>query len=718
MARHRNTGSEAEAELPEYAGHYRLESRLGSGGMGVVHLARSTSGLKLAVKVVHAELAKDREFRDRFRQEVAAARKVSGAFTAPVVDADPEADRPWMATLFIPGPTLADHVKRNGAMPPARLRLLMAGLAEALRDIHRAGVVHRDLKPSNVLLADDGSKVIDFGISRPNDSELRTETGKLIGTPPFMAPEQFRRPREVGPAADIFALGSVMVHAATGRGPFGSDSPYIVAYQVVHDEPDLTGVPGDLAPLLLRCLAKEPEERPTPDEIVRELRSMAASYDTQAFVPVRWEGDAPHQESPKESPQESAAESGAQAAPDAGEPGGARTPRRLRRRAALAAGAVAVVLGGVFGSVQWLGDHDRTPMPAAKDVGDTAAAFHPWQAKAVRKGADMPQCVYGAEALLCYRSGLAYALDAADGSVRWRRPLSDERVSSAPALAGGLLVVPADGGSRVVALDPASGRTRWTWHVPVSGLMVAAGDMVLAADSDGSVTGFSTATARTKWKHRPAAPEFPYLATFAGDPLVYATTVSAGGTHTRVTALDPASGDVRWTARLAGDLNPVGSSDGSLVLLSTNWATGNTTAIVRYTPGSKSSRRIALPIARSAPQAGVHGGIVHLFSDGGALEAFDLTTGRRLWLLETSVTNASIPAADRSHVYITAADGRLLAADARSGHLLGQTTPRLATDSDTLPATMPTPLVAHGHVYGAGPDGSMIAVDGRDPSAW
>ncbi|HLL34558.1 MAG TPA: serine/threonine-protein kinase, partial [Streptomyces sp.] len=209
MAPQRNIGAGAEAELPEYAGHYRLESCLGAGGMGVVHLARSPSGMKLAVKVVHAEFARDPEFRGRFRQEVAAARRVSGAFTAPVVDADPEAGRPWMATLFIPGPTLAEEVKRNGPMATAQLRRLMAGLAEALRDIHRVGVVHRDLKPSNVLLAEDGPKVIDFGISRPKDSELRTETGKLIGTPPFMAPEQFRRPREVGPAADIFALGSV-----------------------------------------------------------------------------------------------------------------------------------------------------------------------------------------------------------------------------------------------------------------------------------------------------------------------------------------------------------------------------------------------------------------------------------------------------------------------------------------------------------------------------
>ncbi|WP_244302250.1 serine/threonine-protein kinase, partial [Streptomyces viridosporus] len=290
MAPQRNAGANAEAELPEYAGHYRLDSPLGSGGMGVVHLARSTSGLRLAVKVVHAEFARDPEFRGRFRQEVRAARKVSGAFTAPVVDADPEAERPWMATLFIPGPTLAEHVKRNGPMDSAQLRRLTAGLAEALRDIHRVGVVHRDLKPSNVLLAEDGPKVIDFGISRPKDSELRTETGKLIGTPPFMAPEQFRRPREVGPSADIFALGSVLVHAATGRGPFDSESPYVVAYQVVHDEPDLTGVPDDLAPLVRRCLAKEPDDRPSPDELMRELRSVAASYDTRAFIPAQRTG--------------------------------------------------------------------------------------------------------------------------------------------------------------------------------------------------------------------------------------------------------------------------------------------------------------------------------------------------------------------------------------------------------------------------------------------
>ncbi|MCF3146135.1 serine/threonine-protein kinase [Streptomyces platensis] len=279
----RDPGIGPEAEHPEYAGQYRLEARLGSGGMGVVHLARSSSGLLLAVKVIHAEFAQDPEFRGRFRQEVAAARRVSGAFTAPVVDADPDAERPWMATLHIPGPTLSDHVKRNGPLAVDEVRRLASGLAEALRDIHRAGVVHRDLKPGNVLLATDGPKVIDFGISRPSDSEMRTETGKLIGTPPFMAPEQFQRPREVGPAADVFALGSVLVHAATGRGPFDSESPYLVAYQVVHDEADLAGVPPELVPLVESCLAKDPADRPTPDALMQLLRTDAPH---RADVPV------------------------------------------------------------------------------------------------------------------------------------------------------------------------------------------------------------------------------------------------------------------------------------------------------------------------------------------------------------------------------------------------------------------------------------------------
>ncbi|MEU3982613.1 serine/threonine-protein kinase [Streptomyces sp. NPDC026672] len=699
MTPQRNTGAGAEAELPEYAGHYRLESCLGAGGMGVVHLARSTSGLRLAVKVVHAEYAKDREFRGRFRQEVAAARKVSGAFTASVVDADPEAERPWMATLFIPGPTLSEHVKRDGPMPPAQLRRLMAGLAEALRDIHRVGVVHRDLKPSNVLLAEDGPKVIDFGISRPKDSELRTETGKLIGSPPYMAPEQFRRPREVGPAADIFALGAVLVHAATGRGPFDSDSPYVVAYQVVHDEPDLTGVPESIAPLVLRCLAKEPEDRPTPDELMRELRSVAASFDTQAFIPTQRATDAvPEPKSPAADPVRGA---------------GAR--KRLPGRVALTAGALALSLVGVFAAMQWLDGGNKAPHEASAGA---AAKVRAWHAMPVGKGSGVPQCADGGGTLLCLRSGWAFALDPADGKVLWRKTVARDRTAPVPGLAGGLLLVPTHDGQRLTALDPDSGETRWEREVPARGGMLFAGGMILAAGPDGLVTGVDGESGDTVWSRRLTGGVTPRLVAFAGDPLAYATTVSADATHTRVAALDPATGAERWTARLSGSLEPVGSQDGSVFLLSYDNASSAVTAVVRYTPASGATRRTTLSVPRLTPQATAHGSVVYLLSEGGALEAVDPGAGKRLWVLQTSVARGSAPVADGDHVFFTAADGRLIAVDARSGRLVGQTPPRLGSDAGRVPGTLPAPLLTPTHVYAAAPDGTVFAVDGRDPSGW
>ncbi|MEU2424826.1 serine/threonine-protein kinase [Streptomyces sp. NPDC007851] len=707
MTPQRNTGAGAEAELPEYAGHYRLESCLGSGGMGVVHLARSTSGLKLAVKVVHAQFAEDREFRGRFRQEVAAARKVSGAFTAPVVDADPEADRPWMATLFIPGPTLSEQVKRNGPMPPAQLRRLMAGLAEALRDIHRVGVVHRDLKPSNVLLAEDGPKVIDFGISRPKDSELRTETGKLIGTPPFMAPEQFRRPREVGPAADIFALGSVLVHASTGRGPFDSDSPYVVAYQVVHDEPDLAGVPEELAPLVLRCLAKEPEDRPTPDELMRELRSLSASYDTQAFIPAQriWDedgdGTAPGGQSPAAAPEPKA-----------------RGPwRATRRRMAVAAGSGVLVLSGLVGSVLWFGGGDPTPASATGQ--GSAPAFTAWQADvAAGNGSGMPQCVAGAGKLLCVRSGLAYALDPADGRLLWRHRVADERTSGSPFLSGGLLLLPTDGGRQVTALDPASGSPRWKRDLSAFQGMEITRNMLLAVGADGVITGMDSTSGRAKWSRSLSGSGTPSLSSFAGDPLAYVTSTSDTGAHTMVTALDPVTGAQRWQSRPAGDLRPVGSAGGSLFLLSLDTSAGETDAVVRYTPGTRATRRVPLPVPRVAPGATVHGDVVYLLAAGGSLEAVDVVSGRRLWELQTSVTRGSAPAADGRYVYFTAADGRLLAADARKGTLVGQTPARLGGNASEVTSSLSAPLILGTHVYATAPDGSVFAVDGADPGGW
>ncbi|CAM5713475.1 Serine/threonine protein kinase OS=Streptomyces glaucescens OX=1907 GN=SGLAU_09860 PE=4 SV=1 [Streptomyces glaucescens] len=183
---------------PRSLGGYRLTDRLGAGGMGVVYRGRARSGREVAVKVVHAQYAQDPVFRARFRQEIEAVRKVSGAFTAPVVDADPEADRPWMATQYVPGRSLAERIRAHGPLRDTELRRLALGLVEALRDIHRAGVVHQDVKPANVLMAEDGPRVIDFGISRATENLTLTETGQMIGTPPFMSPEQFTDARSVG----------------------------------------------------------------------------------------------------------------------------------------------------------------------------------------------------------------------------------------------------------------------------------------------------------------------------------------------------------------------------------------------------------------------------------------------------------------------------------------------------------------------------------------
>ncbi|MFF9122863.1 serine/threonine-protein kinase [Streptomyces sp. NPDC014889] len=735
MTPQHHTGAGAEAELPEYAGHYRLESWLGAGGMGIVHLARSTSGLRLAVKVVHAQYARDPEFRGRFRQEVAAARRVSGAFTAPVVDADPEAERPWMATLFIPGPTLSDEVKENGPLPPAQLRRLMAGLAEALRDIHRVGVVHRDLKPSNVLLAEDGPKVIDFGISRPKDSELRTETGKLIGTPPFMAPEQFRRPREVGPAADIFALGSVLVHAATGRGPFDSDSPYIVAYQVVHDEPDLTGVPQDLAPLVRRCLAKEPEDRPTPDEMMRELRATAASYDTQAFIPERRTpgtrtypgtggteagtggtdaaGDLPTDESrPREAEEEPP---GGRTGRGSGRLTGILAGRRPRsRRLAVAAGTLGLVVGGGLATAQFL---DAGVLPHSTLPGAASAAFSEWVAKPVA-GEGTPQCSYGAGKLICARPGLVYALDPADGKLLWRHSVPKMLTSVPPVVAGGLVQPMADHGRRLEALDPDSGRPRWQSDVPAYSGVQCAGGMVLLTGTDGLVRAVDAASGETKWSRPVPGLPLPHFSAFAGDPLAYAVTTSADGGGTRVVAVDPETGDVRWEARLPGTLAPVGSRNGSLVLLSSEPVFGRTDAVVRYTPRTRTSVRVALSVPRDSVQAGVHGDVVHLLGAGGSLDAVDLGARKVRWRLETAVSRGSVPIADAGHVYFLAGDGRLLAVGARSGQIVGQTRPRLGTRSDRVAADLPTPVIVKGRVYVGAPDGAVFAVDGHEPSSW
>ena len=253
---------------PRQIGPYRLVGQLGSGGMGRVFLGLSAGGRPVAVKVVRPELAADQEFRVRFGREVAAARRVSGLFTALVVDADVDGPVPWLATAYVAGPSLSAAVARQGLMPARAVLALAAGLAEGLSAIHAAGVVHCDLKPSNVLLSPDGPRVIDFGISRAaGTAPAITGVGMVIGSPGFMSPEQALG-QEIGPPSDIFSLGAVLTFAATGGGPFGQGSSPELAYRLVYAPPSLGSLPAGLRPLVERCLAKDPGERPTAGEVL------------------------------------------------------------------------------------------------------------------------------------------------------------------------------------------------------------------------------------------------------------------------------------------------------------------------------------------------------------------------------------------------------------------------------------------------------------------
>ncbi|MEZ0106685.1 serine/threonine protein kinase [Catenulispora sp. EB89] len=267
-----------EPQDPRRVGAYRLVARLGGGGMGQVFLGRTAGGRTVAVKLVRREYAADEDFRRRFRQEVAAARRVGGRGSVPVLDADTEGPVPWVATGYVAGPDLRSAVRAFGPLPGVTIRALGTGLAEALSTVHGLGLVHRDVKPPNVLLALDGPRLIDFGIARALDGETSalTRTGMLIGSPGYVSPEQAAG-RPAGPASDVFALGAVLAFAATGRAPFGEEvGAPVLLYRVLHEEPDLAGLPEAFREVVLACLAKDPARRPGLGEVGERLRAVGA----------------------------------------------------------------------------------------------------------------------------------------------------------------------------------------------------------------------------------------------------------------------------------------------------------------------------------------------------------------------------------------------------------------------------------------------------------
>ncbi|MFF0704209.1 serine/threonine-protein kinase [Streptomyces tendae] len=402
---------------PRTVAGYRLAARLGAGGMGRVYLSHTRGGRPVAIKVVRSELADDPTFRRRFGREIKAARRVKGAYTAELIDADPDGTPPWLATLYVPGPALSEAVARNGPLPVPAVLWLMAGVAEALQAIHGAGIVHRDLKPANVLLAADGPRVIDFGISLAADSTAHTATGTTIGTPQYMAPEQASG-SDVTAATDVFSLGQTAAFAALGKPLYGDGPAATVLYRIVHSQPDLSGLPERLRGLLGRCLAAAPEERATPTEIVewcrrelgrdggetagpavwREIAGppvavpppVAATGPATAAAPVAAPGPTAAHTAPWTAPQGAVPmpwPGGAPAPwPGAVGPGGPTVPRRpdgpeesrrRRRRAVLISAAAVVACGLVIAAGSALLDAAGRNLDRARDAVASAAASEP-----------------------------------------------------------------------------------------------------------------------------------------------------------------------------------------------------------------------------------------------------------------------------------------------------------------------------------------------------
>ncbi|MFF5568830.1 protein kinase [Streptomyces sp. NPDC012623] len=262
-------------EDPRVVGSFRLHRRLGAGGMGVVYLGSDRRGQRVALKVIRPDLAEDQEFRSRFAREVSAARRIRGGCTARLVAADLDADRPWFATQYVPGPSLHDKVNEDGPLSAAEVASVGAALSEGLVAVHEAGVVHRDLKPSNILLSPKGPRIIDFGIAWATGASTLTHVGTAVGSPGFLAPEQVRGVA-VTPATDVFSLGATLAYAATADSPFGHGSSEVMLYRVVHEEAHLYGMPDALAPLVRACLAKDPEDRPSTLQLSMRLKEIAA----------------------------------------------------------------------------------------------------------------------------------------------------------------------------------------------------------------------------------------------------------------------------------------------------------------------------------------------------------------------------------------------------------------------------------------------------------
>ncbi|WP_351237525.1 serine/threonine-protein kinase [Streptomyces sp. NPDC002133] len=682
-----------EERLPASIGLYRVQCRVGAGGMGVVYLAVSPSGREVAVKVIRQELAEDPEFRTRFRQEVTSARRVSGAFTAAVVDADPDADPPWMATVYIHGTSLRDHVRTRGPLQPDALMELATGLAEALRNIHRAGLVHRDLKPDNVLLTDDGPRVIDFGIARMTDGQTLTHTGRMVGTPAFMAPEQARSAKDAGPAADIFALGATLVYAASGHGPFDASNPYTVAYRVVHEEPDLTHVPDLIHPVIRACLEKNPKARPTAEELL----TLLATPWRQRIRP--------------------------------------RSSQRVARY--MAAG---VSLTAVLATAAWYTfDAQRSPHGSPRDVKSSSAAkpaapagskpavepaaltrprgWALWEQKAWDHNETSAACDGVPGALLCTTDKTAaMLLEPHSGHIKWRHKVPGIRYQVTVGAAAGFAYIQVLSNTppvQLIALSMKDGEVKWSIPVDNGEGVQLIGSTLYLLKPDNHIQTLNLQTGQTLPRHSPRIPTSYGTRTSlrkGDDGNLYVLNDDRSGAS--ITSVDADTLKVLWTAT-TDDGNP-----GELQRTDENGAVfvkrandGRFTALVTLAPDG-SLRQV--PLEQATGRDGVLSGDTFYTSrPDGTLMAFDATTGRLLWRTELGAESPGKPVVDGTRLYVSVADARIFCLDTVSGRQLWRSAPRRDPEISTGPEFELYPktiVVVRDTVYARSSRGTIFAV--------
>ncbi|MFF5001825.1 PQQ-binding-like beta-propeller repeat protein [Streptomyces phaeochromogenes] len=692
-------------------GGYELVDRLGSGGMGVVYLARSVSGRQVAVKVVHAQYALDEEFRARFRQEIAAARRVSGAFTAPVVDADPDAELPWMATSYVPGRTLSEMVDKGGPLGGRELRALALGLVEALRDIHQAGVVHRDLKPSNVLMAGDGPRVIDFGISRAADSQALTVTGRLIGTPPFMSPEQFVSPRDVTAASDVFSLGSLLVFAATGNGPFDGGSPYVTGYQVMNEPPSLDGVPQPLRGIIERCLDKDSATRPQ----LAELQGLFGSLPNTAAPAGPGVAHLPSVPGNGNVPRGPAATTTADTTATGGAAGRGRRVRRLLvLGAVLAVTAAAVPVYHLVSSPDTTegGHGDRASGAGASASPALPAGWRPWRTDLTRavKNESLATnvdsvdsgCVSGGTSLYCAGTGFTVArIDAASGRVKWRFGSNSQAAARPLGVRNGIVythVQPNEDSvystQELVGVDTDSGKRVWTRTIDAGHPAVLFDGGILAMSGEGEeFVALDPKTGEDLWRTPAKSSAGTACAPTVMGGAPYGICVNQDDPFkgdASFLRLAPADGTARELAELPLLAEPLGAVGGQPLFAlrqseesqSDNGRDEPYRALLQVNPDNGDVVRIPLKgTPRGLP--GLVGTAVYFVRPDGTVTATRADDGARLWQKGTQVENLSAPVLSTKydHLYFANRYGRLLALDRRTGTV--QWTTNKLTDPGT-----------------------------------